>query len=180
VVLLDSDIEVIPALEIHPKAIGCAEGSRESQRRVGGDRTLAVDDLVDASSGHGDGLREAVLGDAHRGQEFLEEDLSGVDRVVCGSHDVSPLVVVSDLDVGGSGRGPGEADAPLVVDADAVLSLAVAVELFETVAGRDPQVVDGLGGVEDQQLAVRNSLEVGAEFADVRSLPDELGLLVRE
>ena len=31
---------------------------------------------------------------------------------------------------------PGEADAPLVVDADAVLSRAVAFESFQAVAGR--------------------------------------------
>ena len=135
----DRDVEVISALEIHPKAVGRAEGSRQSQRRVGPDRALAVDDFVDSSSGRGDGLREAVLGDAHRGEELLEEDLPGVDRVVCGSHDVSSLVVVGDLDAGRSGRCPGEADAPLVVDADAALPLAVC-----------------------------NSLEVGAEFADMR------------
>ena len=99
-------------------------------------------------------------------------------RVVCGSHSVSSLVVVGDLDVGGSGRCPGEAVAPLVVDTDAVLSLAISVKLFEMIARRDPQVVNGLRGVEDQQLAVRNSLKVGAKLADERSLPDEFGLLV--
>ena len=92
-----------------------------------------MNDLIDAASGHGDGLREAVLGDAHRGEELLEEDLPGVDRVVCRSHDLSPLVVGGDLDIAWSGRCPGDADSPLVVDSDAVLSFAGAVELFETV-----------------------------------------------
>jgi hypothetical protein len=57
--------------------------------------------------------------------------------------------------VGGSGRHPGEAGGLLVVD--------------------------GLGSIEDQQRAVRNLLEVGAEFAEgMQSLPDEFGLLIRE
>lgn len=90
------------------------------------------------------------------------------------------LVVVSYLDVCGTCGCPGEADAPLVVDADAVLPLAVAVQLLEAVARRNPKVVDVFGGVEDQELAVSNSLKVGAERADVRAMPDELGLLARE
>jgi hypothetical protein len=89
-------------------------------------------------------------------------------------------VVVSYLDVCGTSGGPGEADAPLVVDADAVLTLAVAVQLLEAVARRNPKVVDVIGGVEDQKLAVSNSLKVGAELADVRATPYELGFLIRE
>jgi hypothetical protein len=139
-----------------------------------------VDDLVDAPSWHGDCLSQSILGDAHRVKELLEKDLSRVDRFVCGSHDVSPLVVVGDLDVDRAGGCPGEADAPLVVDADTVLPFATPVQLLEAIAGRDPQVVDCLRSVEDQQFAVRNPLEVGAELADVIAIPDELGLLVRE
>jgi hypothetical protein len=89
-------------------------------------------------------------------------------------------VVVGDLDVCRTGGGPGEADAPLVVDADAVLSLPIPAQLLEAIARWNPKVVDDLGGVEDQELAVCNSLKVGAELADVRASPDELGFLVRE
>ena len=89
-------------------------------------------------------------------------------------------MVVGDLDVCRTGRCPGEADAPLVVDSDAVLPLPVAMQLLEAVARRYSKVVDVFGGVEDQELAVGNSLKVGAELADVRAIPDELGFLVRE
>jgi len=58
--------------------------------------------------------------------------------------------------------------------------LPVAVQLLEAIARRYPKVVDVLCGVEDQELAVGNSLKVGAELADVRAIPDELGFLVRE
>jgi uncharacterized protein YuzE len=69
---------------------------------------------------------------------------------------------------------------PLVVDADAVLPLAVAVKLLEAIARRYPKVVDVLGGVEDQEFAIGNSLKIGAELADVRAIPDELGFFIRE
>jgi hypothetical protein len=97
--------------------------------------------------------------------------------VICLS---SLSVVVGDLDLCGARGGPSEADAPLVVNADAVLSLAVAVQLLEAVTRWNPKVVDVLGGVEDQELAIGNSLKIGAELADVRAIPDELGFLIRE
>jgi hypothetical protein len=40
----------------------------------------------------------------------------------------------------------------LIVDADAVGVGAVALELLEAVAGRDAEVADLVGGVEDEQL----------------------------
>jgi hypothetical protein len=63
------------------------------------------------------------------------------------------LVVVHDLDVVGVAGLPAEADAPLVVDADRVLTLPVALEPFESVAGGDPQVGGFLRGIEHAQLA---------------------------
>jgi hypothetical protein len=89
-------------------------------------------------------------------------------------------VVVGDLDVCRACGGPGEADAPLVVDADAVLSSAATVQLLETVARWDSQIVDVLSGVEDQEFAISNSLKVGAKFTDVFAIPDELGFFIRE
>jgi hypothetical protein len=69
-------------------------------------------------------------------------------------------VVVGDFDVCWPGWCLCEADAPLVVDSDAVLSLAITVQLLETVARWDSQIVDVLGGVEDQELTIGNSLKV--------------------
>jgi hypothetical protein len=40
-------------------------------------------------------------------------------------------VIVNDLDVFGSFGGPAEADAPLIVDANAVLALPVAFQCFK-------------------------------------------------
>jgi hypothetical protein len=58
------------------------------------------------------------------------------------------LVVVNDLNVLRSRRGPAEADAPLVVDADTVLSFAVALERLKPIAGRGTQELECRGGLE--------------------------------
>jgi hypothetical protein len=71
------------------------------------------------------------------------------------------LVVVADLDGVGVAALPPKADAPLVVDADAVLASPVAGELLEPVAWRDAEVGERLGGVEDEELPEGAALEVG-------------------
>ena len=51
-------------------------------------------------------------------------------------------MVVHDLDILGSGGGPDEAHAELVVDPDAVLARPISLERLEPIAGRDPQVIE--------------------------------------
>lgn len=55
---------------------------------------------------------------------------------------------------------PEEADSPLVVDADAVLAGAVALQGFEGVAGRNAKIVKALGGMEKEQLATGRDLDI--------------------
>jgi len=46
-------------------------------------------------------------------------------------------MIVHDLDVVGLTVFPPEADPPLVVDANAVLTRAISVKLLQTIAGED-------------------------------------------
>ena len=58
---------------------------------------------------------------------------------------ISPLPVVSgDLDVCRACGGPGEADAPLVIKANAVLVLAVDLQLLEAIARCNAKVIEVL------------------------------------
>ena len=57
-------------------------------------------------------------------------------------------VVVDDGDVVCVTFVPRETEAPLVVDADTELPLSVAMELFEAIAGRNPEIVDIRGVIE--------------------------------
>jgi hypothetical protein len=62
--------------------------------------------------------------------------------VLEGHHSVSSRIMVRDLHIGRSRIGPSKADAPFVIDADAVLSRSVASQRFQAVSRRRPQVVE--------------------------------------
>ena len=51
------------------------------------------------------------------------------------------LMVIYYLDVSSAGRVPAEADSVLVVDSNAVLASAIAVQRFKPVTRRQPQRV---------------------------------------
>lgn len=66
-------------------------------------------------------------------------------------------VVVHDLNVVGITVLPDEADAPLVIDANAVLAPAIALEGLKRVAGRGLQVFKGASPVQIEQLAAASA-----------------------
>jgi len=70
-------------------------------------------------------------------------------------------MIIHNLDVHGSGRaiGPLEADAPLGVDADAVLSFAVAPQSLEAIPRQGGEVSKGGGGLQTVQLQACGALE---------------------
>jgi len=78
------------------------------------------------------------------------------------------------------GSGPPEADAPLIVDADAVLPAPVPPELFEPVARRDAEVVQGHGCVELPQLAEGDSLHLRPQLPDRLSIEQPLRVSIAE
>jgi len=68
-------------------------------------------------------------------------------------------VVIDNLDVARVSLGPPEADPPLVVDADAVLSASISTEFLQTVPRRNPQIIEQLGGIQDHEFPHGNPLE---------------------
>ena len=76
------------------------------------------------------------------------------------SPDAGRLVVVRDFDLVGIATLPSEADAVLIVDADAVLPAAVATQALQAVPGRDRQIADTLHTVELVELALGDSPEL--------------------
>ena len=55
---------------------------------------------------------------------------------------VLPSMVIHDLDVLRAVCGPNEANPPLVVDPDAVLSFSISLQCFQFIARRSPQVFE--------------------------------------
>src|SRR5665213_2342124 len=62
-------------------------------------------------------------------------------------------VIVHDLDIGRTGHGPHKAHPPLVVDANAPLTDASALERFEPISRRRADEIQGLGCVQHGELA---------------------------
>ena len=61
-------------------------------------------------------------------------------------------MIVDDLNVKGIAVFPDEADAPLVVDPDAVLPHTIPAEPLETVARRDPEILKRFDRMEEDEL----------------------------
>jgi hypothetical protein len=69
-------------------------------------------------------------------------------------------VVIHYFHVFGSRIGPPEADSPLVVYADAVLSCAVAFERFQAVARRYAQILQATGDLKLANFAASDHCDV--------------------
>ena len=68
-------------------------------------------------------------------------------------------MIIDNLDCFGGAIAPDEADAPLVVDPDAVLSLAIAFERFEPITGRRANIGQLSRRVEHIELATGGLFE---------------------
>jgi len=87
-------------------------------------------------------------------------------------------MVVHDLDIFGVSRPPPKTDPPLIVDANAVLPGSVSSKLLQPVAWRTAKVVQGLGRIQDQELAQRHPLQLKGPPAHPLALEDSLGVLI--
>jgi hypothetical protein len=89
-------------------------------------------------------------------------------------------MVIDDLDLAGMPGLPDEANAPLVVDADAVLSGSITLEGFKPIAGGHPQIIEGFRGRELGEFPEGDPLDVGGKPPRPRPSPDFLRLLASE
>ena len=89
-------------------------------------------------------------------------------------------MVIDDLDFVRVAAFPPKADAPLVVDANAVLTRAIAFQLFQPVARRQPKVLQLNRDVDESELAEHGAPEVGRKPPDGLAAPESLGVSVRE
>jgi len=68
-------------------------------------------------------------------------------------------VIVHNFDLVGVAFAPTKADSPLVIDADAVLPLSVALESFKPIARRHSYLPQVCGCVQRQQFASSVALD---------------------
>ena len=65
---------------------------------------------------------------------------------------------------------PDEADAPLVVNANTVLSSPIARKSLQSIPRRHPQVVDAHGVVQSHQLSLRATLDILRQLGNTLTL----------
>ena len=70
-------------------------------------------------------------------------------------------MVSDDFDFVGVFNRPAKAEAPLIIDADTVLSAAAAFEGLQAFAGRKAHNVESVGGIELEELPAGGALDVG-------------------
>ena len=69
-------------------------------------------------------------------------------------------MIVHNLDIVSIAIAPDKADSPLVIDADAVLALAITRELFKAIPGRrNAQILQRLRVVQHRELASGDSFD---------------------
>src|SRR3546814_3897835 len=93
--------------------------------------------------------------------------------------DWSSDVCSSDLYVFDAAVDPGEADPPLIVDTDAVLSRSVALQSFQPIARRCAKVVEDASAMQVVELPERDAGNV-AEGTRLACLEERCGVAVLE
>jgi len=88
------------------------------------------------------------------------------------------LVIVGDLNIKGITVLPSEADPPLVVDPDAVLTFPIAGQLLETIPGWNSQVAQRISRVEHEELPQGRAVNTLREPSRALAIEDPLGLRV--
>jgi hypothetical protein len=89
-------------------------------------------------------------------------------------------VVVDDFDIVRIARPPAKTDTPLRVYPNAVLASSIPFELLQTIAGRQPQVVEDRGSTKHAELSERDLLNVDAQFPHGAALVETLRVSVTE
>jgi len=93
-------------------------------------------------------------------------------------------MVIDDFNVGRTARDPSETDPKLFIDSDAELTLPVALQGLEAVAGRDPEVLQDMGLVQLVQATPGTGPEIrGAGFRcgfGIGAVKDVLGTSAAE
>jgi hypothetical protein len=84
-------------------------------------------------------------------------------------------VVVHDFYIFSARICPPKADAPLIIDTNAVLASTIALERFKTIAWWYSQIIESPGDLELSQLAPRNSSNVHKPL-DAESFRERFGI----
>lgn len=154
--------KIVVGLEIDPKLRSRPEIPPQPQRRVGRNVALPPDDLLHTITRDQKRLRKSTRRQIVLGQKIFSENFSGMNGswpIV--AHIFLPSVIVDNFNVKGVAVFPFETDAPLPIDANAVLPLAITLEGFKVVRRRDTQVIQRDRRIELGKPPLRSCDDIG-------------------
>jgi hypothetical protein len=73
-------------------------------------------------------------------------------------------VIVYELNIVSVSLVPAEADTPLVIDPNAVLSLSISSQFLKAISRRDNKVVQSLRRIQQEQLPLSAAPQITREF----------------
>ena len=124
--------QIVINLEANPKLCGCAEIPRQAQRGVRRNGALLMNDFIDPAGRNSESAGQRILRQSERLHELLQEDFTRMNGFLVCFH-LFPLVIIHDFHVQGIQTIPPEADPPLSVDSNAVLTFPVILQSFQVV-----------------------------------------------
>jgi hypothetical protein len=89
-------------------------------------------------------------------------------------------MVVDDFHSVGVALPPHEANAILIIDPDAVLALAFAVQRLQPVSGRHAQIIQRHRGMQQEELLERPNSQIGGNPSAAPRLPKLLSIRIPE
>jgi hypothetical protein len=89
-------------------------------------------------------------------------------------------MVICDFNFAGFSLPPYEADAVLIIDPDAVLSLALTVQRLQPVSGRHLQIIERHGGMQQEKLPECPHSQIGGNPSTSPRLPKLLRIRIPE
>lgn len=151
------DAKIVVRLQIDPELRRGLEVPAKPQRGVGSDAALTATDFLDPVARHTQGPGEFPRCQLVLGHEVVPEDFPGMDRArLVTTHGNTLSVVIGNFNVEGVTVFPDEANAPLLIDTNAVLSFAVTPQSFKIVRWRHPKVVECDGRIQLRQTPLRS------------------------
>src|SRR3954447_17243860 len=151
--LRGGNTNVVCGLQIEPELRARAEPMAEAQRRISGHCALALNDLGDPVRRHSDLPRQFGRRDGKLVQ-LVGQNLAGMNRRSC--HGFHSLVIIDNLDIRrpASSARPFKTYPPLIIDADAELAGAIALQGLQSVAPQCPQLVEACGSIQNFEPAI--------------------------
>ena len=96
------------------------------------------------------------------------------------THSVAPSMIIGNFNLVNAIVTPTETDTPLLVDANAVLTLPITTQRFKPVGGWNTEIIHGGGMMQHDKFSFRKALDILRQFFRKTAMKDCFCLLSLE